>query len=339
MSEREDIDPGLDEFAHAARGRLEDALAANSPRLDLAAVFQRARELDPAFVDEAMLEQAHEIEPIVHDDLAPFAAALRGQFEASLAERRAREIPPPRFLARRSLPHPRRRSMSWAAAAIVLVLIGGVVSAMIGGGDSQLSTDLRAWAMNAVSLVRALESAPRPQPSSEASSPEESPAEASEPEPESEPELAAPSEATSEPSDRPRVRARKRNDSTSSDDSLAELDARAQALWRAGDVDGAEQLFAEIVRRGGRGRWAELAYGELFSLARGQSAERREKLWRDYLASFPKGRYAEDARAGLCRRARDAEADSCWSDYLEHHPEGTHAGEARRALGLDESSP
>jgi hypothetical protein len=315
MSER--TDDLFDEFVGTTRRQLDRRLHASAPLPDLAAVFQRAHELDPEFIDEDTLAHVCELAPVVplraapqtqgeHDrELAPFTIALREQLEAGVAERRAREIPPPRFVRPRPL---KRRSLrSLAAAAFLLVLCGGVVSAMVGEDASSSFT--------APSSIESLELD------------DDAPALYDDP--------VIPQRVVVQhehPDPVPEVPSKRKRTEQRDSDALAELDMQAQALWRAGDLDGAEQLFREIVRRGGRGRWAQLAYGELFSLAQRHPGEQREELWQSYLHTFPNGRYAEDARAGLCRRAATSERDACWTDYISQHPEGTHVAEARRAL-------
>ncbi len=115
---------------------------------------------------------------------------------------------------------------------------------------------------------------------------------------------------------------------------LARLDRLAREAWRAGDLARAERLFRVLVAEGGRTRWAELALGDLFVLAdqRGASRSRRRGYFRRYLARFPRGRFAAEARAGLCRLETGEAAARCWRDYLAHHPAGAHAAEAKRAL-------
>jgi hypothetical protein len=110
---------------------------------------------------------------------------------------------------------------------------------------------------------------------------------------------------------------------------LRVLSDEARALWRAGDRQGAEAKFLQVTSSGGRSTLAELAWGDLFALARqlGDDA-RATKRWRAYLAKFPKGRYADDARAGLCRHAGEAR---CWSAYLRDFPDGSYRAEARAA--------
>lgn len=116
-------------------------------------------------------------------------------------------------------------------------------------------------------------------------------------------------------------------------DWYATMEARAREAWKRGDLAEAESLFRRIIRRAGRGRHAELAYGDLFALVRQRRGTKGQtELWREYLGRFPRGRFAEDARAGLCRRAKEDDRRACWSDYLRTHPSGAHGVEARAAV-------
>ena len=114
--------------------------------------------------------------------------------------------------------------------------------------------------------------------------------------------------------------------------SVSDLDSAAQAAWAAGDLAEAERLFEAITKRAPKSRFAELAYGDLFSLAelRGDRGQ-LQSLWKRYLKQFPSGRYADDTRARLCRR--DGDAERCWRDYLRRHPDGAHVEEARAKSG------
>lgn len=107
----------------------------------------------------------------------------------------------------------------------------------------------------------------------------------------------------------------------------------AHAAWRAGDLPEAERQFRRLAKRAGTGRLGDLAYGDLFTLARQRKEPGKEaKLWREYLRRFPRGRFADDARAGLCRRASGDAQLECWERYLKDVPDGAHRAQARRAL-------
>lgn len=106
--------------------------------------------------------------------------------------------------------------------------------------------------------------------------------------------------------------------------SLEQLDARAQQQWRAGRTKAAEGTYWKIVKRGGTDPRVELAYAELFSLVRQRGGD-LTSVWRRYLKAFPRGRYASDAQAGLCRRAAESARESCWQDYRVRFPRGIHA--------------
>ena len=120
------------------------------------------------------------------------------------------------------------------------------------------------------------------------------------------------------------------SDTTTPEDPLSALDREAQARWQSGDLRGAADKFAEIVQRAPGSRAAETAYGDLFALEN-QLGGDLVSLWRAYLRQFPRGRYADDARAGVCRRAPADARISCWRDYLAAHPDGAHRPEAERA--------
>jgi hypothetical protein len=113
----------------------------------------------------------------------------------------------------------------------------------------------------------------------------------------------------------------------------ASLEDEAQALWQRGELAAAEHKLREVVRVAGKSARAELAYGDLFALA-GQlrGADGQVALAREYLAAFPRGRFAEDMRAGLCQRAALDVRPTCWRDYLENHPAGAHRRAAEAAL-------
>jgi hypothetical protein len=112
--------------------------------------------------------------------------------------------------------------------------------------------------------------------------------------------------------------------------SLSELAALAKEQWRAGDLHAAEETLSRIVERGGTSRWADNAFSDLFALAhRREDAKARQHWWRAYLRRFPRGRFADDAQAGLCRASSQT---GCWAKYLERFPDGSYRGEAQRMV-------
>lgn len=138
------------------------------------------------------------------------------------------------------------------------------------------------------------------------------------------PEEVAEPEATAPPSRRRRA--------PSKTDRLKALADQAQEHWRAGRRDDARRLFERIVREGGRHRAVQMAYADLFTLdsqAGDRSAQRTS--WRGYLRRFPRGRFADDARAGLCRSAASTKRGACWDEYLTDFPRGSFRAEARAA--------
>jgi len=145
------------------------------------------------------------------------------------------------------------------------------------------------------------------------------------PEPSEPPESAATSSGASR-------RARK-------DRALRRLDDEAQARLSAGDPAGAEKAYRALVRKGGRNGLAELAYGDLFTLAHGRrDTNDLRTLWAQYLKKFPRGRFADDARAGLCRHTSESEHERCWERYLDDFPTGAYHRQAARALGRGKDS-
>lgn len=109
----------------------------------------------------------------------------------------------------------------------------------------------------------------------------------------------------------------------------ASLEDEAQVLWERGELVAAEQKFREVLKVAGNRRRAELAYGDLFALVRQlPGADTQAAVWHEYLDRFPRGQFADDARAGLCQRAQVSERAACWRNYLVNHPEGAHRKQA-----------
>ena len=118
------------------------------------------------------------------------------------------------------------------------------------------------------------------------------------------------------------------------------LEEEGQALWERGELAAAEQKFREVLRTTGDGRRTELAFGDLFTLARQlRGSDGQAEVWREYLGRFPRGRFAEDARAGLCQRATSDARATCWRDYLELHPDGAHRALAEAASAPGDAPP
>lgn len=82
---------------------------------------------------------------------------------------------------------------------------------------------------------------------------------------------------------------------------LARLDARAQALWRAGRVEAARKTYSRIVRLDPSGAYGELAIGDLLQLSRQHGwSHQVQPSFRVYLQRSPKGRFAGAVRGALC---------------------------------------
>ena len=299
--------------AEPLRERLERDIAATPP--DFADVLARVRARDDRNFLPADLDAAEstddgvdaEIEPEDAGDelLAPACAVLRERIEAELAEADLRPLPTPRQPSRVG---------TWIGVALALAavlagfaLLGPRISARLnadasnsmsvdeqqGRADSQTAQVREPAARRVETRERAVEQPVAVEP---------------EPEPPVEAELEAepgPEPEASKPKPKPKLPLVER---------LAQLDAKAQARWQAGDTAGAKKLYLELVRIGGKHRKVELAFAELFALAR-QRKEPIAPLWRRYLGRFPQGRYAREAKGGLCRQASGAERDACWAEY------------------------
>lgn len=329
----------LDAFLAQTRSALDAGASHRRRTPDFADVVRRAHEMDPGAIPAEAREEAHELAPVVplrsaadRDDarLDAFLTDVRAGLDRTAEQRRMRPIPQlPEHESSRS---PSRPIVAWLGAA----LAAAAVVAITAIGAPRLLRQMRPSATAATAeRVRADTADPReavtaggqPGTTHEPVAPEQ-PGSEDGPPPPSEPVP----EATKDPGTNVQKRRAKRGAAPSTTESLEALDARAQALWRAGDLAGAENLFREILRRGGNTRFAELAYGDLFAIVdqRG-STPSRTRLWKNYLRRFPRGRFADDARAGLCRQRAPEDRGACWRDYLEHHPRGSYRREASLA--------
>jgi hypothetical protein len=321
----------LEPFATATRELLESRLSAHDPTRDLADVVEQAHALAPDRVSRASVEDAgrralspppaeSELSPVESADLEVFEADARALLEAALSPRDLAAVVPPRPRMPR-----RRRRWTWAAAAAVLLVAGGAIAGIASLRQAPSEPAVQAEHVRAASPgPQSTEEHSATRGTTQAIAVDHVPAEA--------PETAAPSSAA-EPAEEtsPPPKPSVEPDPRALVDRLAELDALAQSQWKAGNPGAAEKTFKKIVKLGGRSQYAEQAYGELFALAHQLHAgEHQAKLWRAYLRRFPHGRYADTARAGLCRESEGKAKRQCWTRYLQKHPKGAARAEALR---------
>jgi hypothetical protein len=308
----------LGDFAGALRDEIEHEMHDAPPVRDLADVFARARAIDetaipPGLHADVAADHDDAVEERIDPALASFAAALRRDAEDSAT---ARQLVPVAARRRRIGP-----------ATVVLTLAAAGLLAFF--GLSQLVPELvqRDDPGRPVVESHARETSDAALPYEPVTPPRRDPRPAERAPIEIEPPTAVEPAPAIEPAP-PRPSPRRRSLV------LDELDEAARQRWAAGDLAGAEALLRKLVARAGRTPRAELAYGDLFALARQRGGpQAQSKVWREYLHRFPRGRYADDARGGLCRLAAEPERDACWRDYLAAHPSGAHARAARRRLG------
>ncbi len=345
MSER--VDTELDALLGDVSWAVDEDIGRTKAAWDFAAVVARAHELDPEQVPSEVVREVEAAAPVV--SLAQQRRARRAtrddpEFDRILSDVRAsvehdaalrrhgiditgpRPVVPPVRTGRRVL-------VAVVALAAVLVVAFGLVQ-----GVRYVQLQREAPADAALHLGDASqspeESAIIDEPvrtSSRAALPPPSPPvpPALEPAPlEPAPPVPTPRRDKAKTTSKPVVAA------PSLSDRLAELDAAAAAALRARDLEGAAAKFEQIVAQGGTSRLADLAFGELFHIAhRRGDAKAEHALWKRYLARFPEGRFADDARAGMCRRASAATKDACWRDYVADFPKGSYVRQAEQHLG------
>ncbi|HEY0134593.1 MAG TPA: hypothetical protein VGB85_10945 [Nannocystis sp.] len=347
----------LGDFLKDTRDHLDRALAESGAMPDLAASVARARELDPSAVSERAVDETAALAPVAQlrpkarrntpvpenmSDRAvidPFTAALRDQLEADLARQIHRGAiasasgpavapPAPIDLGRR------RRTivatvLALAAAVLITLGLGGAFEAQPARPGALPGAAALAGQRNAEAAAEAARP-PRAVVVQAPPVPEDSPAA---PVPEDSPEIGPAPDAQDDLAParpRPRRPVTPEPAAAPAEDPLAALDREAQLLWQQGKLREAADKFAEIVKRAPGSRAAEAAYGDLFALEHRLGGD-AVTLWRAYLRQFPRGRYADDARAGVCRRQPAAERGECWAEYLAAHPDGAHRREAEQA--------
>lgn len=316
---------GIEDAASALRSDIELELEHLPGVPDLADVLARARAIDADAVPEGLGMIDDDADGLSDEQpldagLAVFAAALRTEIEEDVDDRAMQPSIVPASGASTRQPWG-----VWVALAAVVLAVIGIATLGPSGEHRQLEDTPASMASKSLgdmaangAWTQAVEPPPEPIVRKRAL-----PSEAVVPPPAE--ALAGPAVETEAPQTWTRVPRPKRP-------SLDALEADAMAAWKAGELDRAESLLRTIIRRAGRGTKAELAYADLFALEKQRGgATKQAQVWRQYLRRFPKGRHADDARAGLCMRTSGEAASTCWSDYLAKHPRGAHVKRAQRA--------
>lgn len=336
-------DLGLAPLMTHARAALDEAVDGELRILapDFAAVVEAAHARDPKLVPFAALVEAQDLAPIVPlgDSSSRLSSTQNAEFMAILADARADAVADAAAARPTKAPVPPARwSRRWlwglaAAAAVLLAVSAQSILATRQTASRDAATQAPWWERAADSAREAehLTPEPAPRPRQHQPRPEPTPLPEVTPDPLPEPApIITPEPAPSEPVQKA---SKPRPARETAADRLRRLDAEAEAAWQSGDYTGAERRYREILSLAPGSRAADLSYGDLFALSRQRSGpDAEEALWREYLAAFPRGRYADDARAGLCRRAAPGERPACWQQYLADFPAGVHRTQATRAL-------
>jgi hypothetical protein len=335
----------LDSLVMGARACIEAELTRErryvSP--DFAAVVAAAHARDPRLVSEAALREVGGLAPVIElesgtlgdgDELLADSTLdawindARAVTEADIAARRLTSIPP----LRATTTTPFRRELSWLGLAVALV---AVVAGLAVAVPRLLETLVDGNYREATSKPNQAEHLEHERDSRAGAELRPTPG----------PIRPTPQRAVVHDLEAPRERSESGSGSgsgsgrareTSLRDQISELEVQAQALWTAGELERAQASYREIIALAGRRRYADLAYGDLFTLARQRGDAAAElALWNEYLVAFPSGRFADDVRARLCRRASAGERDGCWREYLADFPEGVHTNAAASALAAE----
>jgi hypothetical protein len=322
---------------------LEDALTEAEgemprPRPAFADIVARAHSIDEKAVPSEAVRQAvvraasgplHGAAgtPAGLDAFEAFIADARAEAMFDIADRGQREVPP--MPASRST---RRLPRITAVTASLLAVAAAVLIAVVGWGyrssarrveseltPSQASAEVGARDRESASAIDRRPETPKRRDPPAAAVPV-APAEETIPD---EPVPLEPASAPSKPEPK-RVRAPLKQ-------RLERLDEQAERALARGDAKAADRLYAKIIAQGRRNPRVELAYAERFTIAhRLGNRSKQRKLYRAYLRTFPRGRFVDDARAGLCRTVASSKRPACWSEYLKSSPDGAYAAEARR---------
>lgn len=345
---------GFDDAVDAVASSAEADAATHEPP-SFAAIVARAHRLDPSTIPAGKVEHARSIAVTprrrVHDTgdaalLDPWIAQLRTLAEEDIATRARAGVPP--FAQPRTHAVTRMTVVLGALAAAAVMILGldwaeswRARREHVARDSSQSVSAVRDLAQlhetqldEAVPAEPATWVMPKPQPAALPAASTTAPSLA--PTPLLPPTVSVPVRIPTAPATRPV--AREAAARVPEDAPLRELDKQAQAARSAGDLDRADALYGELVERGQRHPLVELAYGERFTLARRSGPSVQRKLWNAYLSTYPEGRFADDATAGLCRTAPVDDKAPCWERYLERFPSGTYSVHAQRWLA-DPSAP
>ena len=333
-------DQELDDFFSDVVAGVDDDIASDGAMPDIAAVVARAHQLDPTRVSAEAVEEVASWGPVVplahvrrmrdtrdDPDFQAIVAEVRAHVDQEVAAGLGGETR--RTAAANESPATGYRvwiGVFAAAAALVLVTIGVM----------QLGPEFKTAVTEPPTAEAAFDEALNPPPALNPVAFRRPGAAVDEPEPLPEPELVA-EELEEPPRERRKRRAKAKvkapeaAPAPSKEDRIRELNRLAHAAWDAGQRDKAASLFREVIALDGRGRYADLAYGDLFTLAT-QRKKPKAKLWREYLKRFPRGRYSDDARHGLCQRMEGDARTTCWEDYLRDMPNGAFRATALKEL-------
>ncbi|MEM7154452.1 MAG: hypothetical protein AAF799_16515 [Myxococcota bacterium] len=314
-----------------AREAIERRIDASGATPDFLDVVTRAHALDPKAVPESMLEQADALAPVIELDEERERGAdpdeqrldeWLGDVRSAMDRRvEARKYGPTPALI---VPRRDRRMVWWVGGAVAAAVALAFAIVPMVNSMSLRTADPSEQALHIKESSGTTGTVQEQEPAAEPLRPRRTRSPVVEPEPEPEP---VPEVVEAEPEPEPSSsRSRPRRDR------FAALADRAQTYWREGQRDEAQRVFVRITKEAGRSRAAEMAYADLFTLAhqaRDEKAQRR--WWRAYLRRFPHGRFADDARAGLCRSEASGKRTECWSEYLHDFPRGSFRAEAKAA--------
>lgn len=308
----EPFDPALDAYRASIDAELDQP---GGPQPDLAAMLTRARQLGSTMAADPEPEA-------LGIDEDPGASAALAQFVDAYRQQRDHEVDAA------APPRPSQRRLSrvtvviglLAAAAIAFWALGSLQGSLVGSAPDepmgQQAVDAAASGGQG-GFAASRQPEPTPQPAVRVPNRTVEDGASELPEPEPEPELEPEPPAVEPTPTRPSKAA------PSVDQRIESLDEDARRAWRRGDLAKAERKFRALIDIGKRRRAAEIAYGDLFAVVK-QRGHSLVPVWKAYLRRFPKGRFAEDASAGLCGAAKGEARATCWDQYREKFPGGRH---------------